>query len=272
MAKQSVAQISIDELKTIQLNVLQAIDSFCTENGISYSMACGTLLGAIRHKGYIPWDDDIDIYLYRADYNRLVNLFPDKYLGSYELVSLEREKEWDFPYAKAFDNRTVLMERSRCRFSIGVNIDIYPIDDVPDKDNKWRRYDRYRRFFCNLYSVKRIQITKERSLIKNLLLCVIKIPLFFVGQRGFAVFLSHFAQKYNGRGYLYAFECVQGLLQKNRFEKRLFESIVKLPFEDKMFCGFKDYDAYLKNAYGDYTQLPPLEKRVSHHDFCAWWK
>ena len=272
MSKEEIGHISGDDLKVIQLNILQAVDSFCIENGICYSMACGTLLGAVRHRGYIPWDDDIDIYLLRKDYDRLVNLFPERYLGCYEMMSLERNMEWDFPYAKAFDNRTVLLENSKSSITIGVNIDIYPIDDVPNDERQWKRYNRIRRFFQKLNSVKRIRLSRERSLIKNIVLSVVKLPLCIISRRHFSLFLSLFAQKFNNKGYSYAFECVQGLLQKNRFKKELFESIVRMPFEDRMFYGFKEYDAYLNNAYGDYTQLPPIEKQVSHHAFMAWWK
>lgn len=267
-----VRTIDTDELKTIQLDVLQAVDKFCTENGIVYSMACGTLLGAVRHKGYIPWDDDIDIYLLRKDYNRLVKSFPKAYLGRYELASLERDSQWTRPYAKAFDNKTQIIENSTDNIQIGINIDVYPIDDVPDDERLWLKYDRRRRFFQRIDVVKSIRISSRRDILKNTALLVMKLPICFLSRRHTARFLSWYSQKNNNKGYTSVFECVQGLLQKHKFNKVLFSSTVRMSFEDRSFMAFQDYDSYLRNAYGDYMQLPPEEKRISHHDFEACWK
>lgn len=264
--------ISIEELKVLQMDVLQAIDQFCQEHSIVYSMACGTLLGAVRHKGYIPWDDDIDIYLLREDYNKLIKSFPKCYQGNYELISLERDEKWDHPYAKAFDNRTIFKENANTSTLIGVNIDIYPIDDVPDDEKEWIKYNKRRRIYQRLNEVKFIRLSRSRSFMKNMILALLKILLCWLSKRQFAMFLNKYAQKYNHKDYSSAFECVQGLLQKHKFSKSLFDSVVKLPFEDRMFLGFKDYDAYLSNGYGNYMQLPPEEKRITHHNFEAWWK
>lgn len=264
--------IDVEELKAIQLDILQAIDKFCEENGIVYSMACGTMLGAVRHKGYIPWDDDIDIYLLREDYNRLIKLFPDTYLGEYKLISLERDIRWDRPYAKAYDSKTLLKENSYTTVDIGVNIDVYPIDDVPDGERQWRKYDRRRRFFQKMDVVKRIRISSRRGIIKNATLWAMKLPFCFLKRRHTARFLNWYSQKNNNKGYTSVFECVQGLLQKHKFSKDLFSSMVRMPFEDRSFMGFADYDAYLRNAYGDYMQLPPEEEQIPHHCFKAFRK
>lgn len=264
--------ISIDEVKKIQLDVLEAIDGFCEGHGIVYSMACGTMLGAVRHKGYIPWDDDIDIYLLREDYRKLVQVFPRVYKGCYELISLERDNRWDRPYAKVFDNRTVVEENANCAVLIGVNIDVYPIDDVPDDKKLWECYNRKRRFYQSLVPIKYMRPSSSKTIIRNTVLMISKIPLMTISSRRIALFLAKYAERYNGKGSNYVFECVQGMLQKNRFKKDLFNDIKKYPFEDREFCGFANYDEYLRNAYGDYMILPPAEKQVSHHDFKAWRK
>lgn len=263
--------IGVEEVKNLQLEVLQAIHSFCDSRKIPYSMACGTMLGAVRHKGYIPWDDDIDIYLLRDDYKRLVSEFPEKYEGRFELISLERNQKWDRPYAKAFDNCTHVQENAYCSVQIGVGIDIYPIDDVPDDEEEWKRYDKRRRLIQKALSIKRMRYTKGRGLRKNLLMFVLKIPVLFVSRRHFAEYIGSYSQKNNNKGYNSVFECVQGLLQKNKFCKKEFQSLSLYAFEDREFYGFSDYDSYLRCGYGDYMQLPPLEKRVIHHDYIASW-
>ena len=97
-----MVELNLDQVKSIQLDVLSAIHRFCCENDIRYSLACGTLLGARRHGGYIPWDDDIDIYMLRADYDKLMSTFPAEYLGFCKIVSLERDARWDRAYAKGY--------------------------------------------------------------------------------------------------------------------------------------------------------------------------
>lgn len=264
--------INIHDVKLIQLDVMSAIDEFCQEHKIKYSLACGSLLGAIRHNGYIPWDDDIDIYLERKDYNRLVHEFPVIYKGKYQIVSLENSHAWNRPYAKAYDNRTVFKEKTTSPISIGINIDIYPVDQVPNDLKLWNSYNKKRRFYQNLFSAKFIAFNKNRALYKNIILAITKFVILPIPTRRFAIFLSKLSQKYNQIDSDYLFENVQGMLQKSPFRKVDFQETMNHTFEDKEFKIMKGYDDYLKNAYGDYMKLPPKEKQVSHHVFEAYWE
>lgn len=264
--------IGLEELKVLQMDVLTAIDKYCTENGITYSLAGGTLLGAIRHKGYIPWDDDIDIYLYRDDYNKLISTFPDTYEGRYKIASLEREKKWLRPYANAYDDLTVCKENTNEKMTIGAKIDIFPIDSVPDDEEEWKEYDKVRRkkqFRLNRYFMK---CSKTRPLSMNIKIAVFHLLNTFLPVRSFAEKLDKLSQIYNDKNTHYVFSNSQGLFVKKRFLKKVFDNVIDLPFEDRKFKGFADYDEYLKNAYGDYMKLPPVERRVSSHTFKAYWK
>lgn len=264
-------EIPFEKIKQIQMEVLEAVHEFCIDNNIKYSLACGTLLGAARHKGYIPWDDDIDIYLLRDDYNKLISSFPIIYKNKYKIISLERNKEWDRPYAKAYDEQTVLIE-SGSFYEIGVNIDIFPIDDVPDNKIKWRRYDFLRRIIQNAYILRFINISQNRTLLKNLVIILNRIFTGLLSKRRFAKLISSFAQIFNKSGNSLCFECVQGVFQKKPFKKTLFDNLELLDFENKRFLGFQDYDEYLKAGFGDWRKLPPIEKQVSHHSFRAYYK
>ena len=245
-------EITPQELKTLQLDVLQAVDAFCRERGIRYSLACGTMLGAVRHKGYIPWDDDLDIYLLREDYNRLMAEFPAEYEGHYELISRERDKRWDLLIAQAYDNRTLFVEGAHTAMNVGVKIDLFPIDDVPDDDAEWLAYDKKRRLLARILLIKGSLLSrKQRSFRKNLGMLLIKIVTFPISRKRLASILDRYAQKFDGKGYRSVFECIQGLLQKHKFSKSLFDSLVDYPFEDRHFPGFADADAYLRNGYGD---------------------
>lgn len=265
-------EIGLEELKALQMDVLTAIDKFCTENGITYSLAGGTLLGAIRHKGYIPWDDDIDIYLYRDDYNKLISTFPELYEGRYKIASLERDKGWVRPYANAYDDRTIVIESSTEKEHIGVNIDLFPIDNVPDDEQEWKKYDIPRRRIQKFHALRFVKLKKGRGFFKNATVLITRWLTFFISKRKVAEYLDKVAQKHNNYETNYVFSNAQGILVKRRFLKKVFDNIVDLPFENRVFKGFADYDEYLRNAYGDYMKLPPVEKRVTHHGFKAYWK
>ena len=262
-------ELNSDELKLLQLKVLDAIHEYCTENNIIYSLACGTLLGAARHKGYIPWDDDIDIYMYRDDYNRLVDSFPEVYKNRYKIVSLERDRNWDRTSAKAYDVLTDLQEPGST-YPLGVNIDIFPIDDVPDDEAEWLSFDRLRRRMCNLLSFRRYaKVSPHRAFYKDLVIRALKC---FTNCRQLSRMLDRYVQRYNHKGYKRCFESCTAIITVNPFPKKLFNDLVLLPFEDREYYAFADYDTYLTSAYGNWQQLPPKEKRVSHHTFKAYWK
>ena len=266
--------IDLEGLKTLQLDLLQAVDAFCEESGIAYSLSCGTMLGAVRHKGYIPWDDDIDICLLREDYNKLVSSFPKALNDKYVFVSLERDSKWDRAYGKIYDARTLFFEPTREKdkgYPLGINIDVFPIDNVTEEENQWIVYNKRRLFLQKAYSIKYIEF-KDRVWYKNLSLLLLKVLLMPFSKRYMAQILDKWAQKYNKTNTQKVFECSQGLHLKHSFNKRIFFQMKKYPFEDRFFMGFANYDEYLKNAYGDYMKLPPVEKQVSHHEFEAFWK
>ena len=262
--------IELPELKVLQMDILNVVHEFCQQNGIQYSLGCGTLLGAIRHKGYIPWDDDIDIYVLRDDYNKLLSLFP-QYLNNIRIVSIERDSKWVKPYAKAYDDRTICDEGGKLD-NIGVSIDIFPIDAVPFKENDWLSFNRKRRFLHHLYEAKFESFSRNRALYRNIALGLSKAIVLFASPRKVCEYFDRFVQKYNKIDSTYVFESCQGMLQKNRFKKSNMESFIDLPFEDRVYKGMKEFDEYLTNGFGDYMKLPPEEKRVSHHDIKAWWK
>jgi lipopolysaccharide cholinephosphotransferase len=265
-------EITLEELKVLQMDVLSAIDNFCQHNNITYSMSNGTMLGAIRHKGYIPWDDDIDIYMLRDDYEKLMQLFPPVYNGHYCIVSLERSEKWDFPYAKAYDNRTVVYENALYNELYGVNIDIFPIDDVPDDDKIWHGYDVERRKLYNsqLHLYYHFPFSfKPKKFVRWIYHGLQKA---IYSRRKRAEKINRNAQKWRGQGFKYVFETCQGVFQKNKFRKDIFNNMKSYPFEDRYFMGFENFDEYLRNGFGDYMKLPPVEKRITHHSFEAYWK
>lgn len=265
-------QIELEERKQIQMDILESVERFCVEHHIKYSIACGTLLGAIRHGGYIPWDDDIDIYMLREDYNKFENEFPRLWEDKYELVSLNREPLWNNMFSKVCDTRTIVVERILAQEGIGINIDIFPIDDIPDNDEEWAKFNKQRRKDFELTRRAAMCVSPNRPWWENILIRLLKLRFIFFNPREFGFYRNEMIQQHNGKGYKRVFETSSGMRVKNPFPKELFDSIVKIPFEDRNFYAFQNHKEYLTCTFGDYMQLPPVEKRRSFHTYDTYWK
>ena len=272
-------EISLEEQKIIQLQMLKKVDTFCNRNGINYSLYWGTLLGAIRHKGYIPWDDDIDIMMPRPDYMRFVTTFNGIY-PELTVYAPEIDKNYFETYANIIDNRTILFEEKNNHrgYDIGLKIDLIPFDGVPDD---------YNDYCAVVKEVKKIgtklaykKWTKQsfkhcfnNSTIKVFLITVFKcFKLLFVPYSSLQKRLLNFITSIPFSSANYVDNIAFPIYPNTRMGRSSFNEYVRVPFEDHYFPVIKDYDTLLKLCYGDYMTLPPEEKRVAHHGFTAYWK
>lgn len=265
---------SSNELKNIQFNILLAFHNFCTTHNIKYSLAAGTLIGAVRHKGFIPWDDDIDVYLLRDDYNRFIKLFPEKYNENLSLVTMERDNKWHRAYGKLYDNRTVMKEPYVDIYNdLGVGIDVFPVDDVPDNHDEWLKYERKRRFLRDIHNIKNMTVSSRRSILKNIIILVGHLVMYPFSFSYLTRKLDVYCQKHNGRGYSHVYEnCLGAYNSRHPWLRKDIEEVTDATFEGHTVKIMRGYDDYLTCVYGDYMKLPPLEKRVTHHCFIAYWK
>ena len=135
-------QINIEEIRKLQISILLYVHEFCKKNNIRYSLSGGTLLGAVRHKGYIPWDDDIDIMMPRPDYERFVNEFNENRKDvEYKVICSYNDSQFFQPFAKVVNTKTFLKETyKRPVAQMGVYIDVFPIDGLPNDEQKREKY------------------------------------------------------------------------------------------------------------------------------------
>ena len=256
-------EIDIKSLRQIQLDILNVIDTFCKENGIKYWLDKGTLLGAIRHKGYIPWDDDIDIGMLREDYETFRQTFKS---DRYKLITVYNEPNMFCPFGKVVDTDTYLIEDNKYLLSVNIDVDIY--DNAPDNNiqSVFDNRDKLRR----LSSLSK-QTDKELGTgLKGLIKRVRRNYLKSKGQNYYLFAMIKNATKYNKK----ETKLVANFLEYGRcaVEKEVFDSTVLVPFEGKEYPAPVGYDRLLTAYFGDYMTPPPEEKQITHHNLKAYMR
>ncbi|EGP5038365.1 LicD family protein [Enterococcus lactis] len=257
--------LSTKEIHDGLLDLLKFFDQFCQKHNLTYFLAGGTLLGAIRHKGFIPWDDDADIIMPREDYNKLISLSLE--LPAYlELKALEIDNKWEYAFAKINDTRTYIDDDYRIA-QHGLFLDIFPIDSAPE--NKYTQKYLVKRMkmldvFRGAQSKKKFKPEEKFIFIKKIISKYAKSK----GANYFAVKMNQLANSTNKRYANSKFKgvCVSTIYGVREFlPTSTFSEVTYVEFEDTTLSIPKDYKTYLESLYGDYMQLPPLEKQKGDH-------
>lgn len=266
-------KIENNEIKQIQLSILKFVHEFCIENSINYSLCGGTLIGAIRHKGYIPWDDDVDIMMPRPDYERFVELFNSKKFENYRVISSDLYKEYFSPHAKVMDTRTFLDEKyDRKVMALCANIDVFPVDGLPDdkvkRDRYWFRIFKIRNLNTVVYAKNLVSEHGFKKIVRRILFVFFKLlPANFIAKR-----INKMARKNPFNNSSFVAVSVFGYGRKEEISAKAFDSYIDMDFENLKLKVISGFDIYLSSLYGDYMQLPPEEKRVAKHGFDVYWR
>ena len=267
-------ELSTEELKSLQLDMLKQIDAVCIDNNIDYFITGGTLLGAVRHNGYIPWDDDIDIAMPRKDYDRFLTLFESYGFDKYGIVSIKSTKGYYLPYAKVIHKDTVLYESVSHGIPIGVFVDVFPLDAMPQNRTQalafFNKISRYRR----ILTLKNLVWSRNRAIYKNLVIEIGHLLLFLYPRVFLLKQIDRLSRLYEADE-LSQYVCTVVSATygyKEIIERNWFYPLTRHAFEHLTINIPFNYDALLTNLYGDYLCLPPIEKRVTHHSFVAYWK
>ena len=244
------------------LDMLLWFHNYCMDNHITYYAAGGTVIGAARHNGFIPWDDDIDIVVPRRDYNRLIKLFSEK-VGHYYLESPYSEnKDFLYSYTKLYDTNTTLMERGNIECKRGVYIDIFPLDGIgttyDEAIKNFKKVDMVNMFL----RTRTCAIRKGRRWYKNLSILLSKcIPSVLVDNKKLSIQLDYLANSINNDQADYVANLMGSYREKEIVKRELFGKPVLHQFENISIFIPERYDEYLSKIYGEWKKLPPIEKR-----------
>lgn len=256
----------IKELQQIELTILKEFDCICTKYGISYFLVGGSLLGCIRHKGFIPWDDDIDVGMLRDEYDKFIKVCKTDLNDSYFFQDMMSENNCGLVFGKIRKNNTILSEEYSYHlpFHQGVWIDIFPYDNV--SNNKWIRTFHYYNVLImkNLYIIKcGYKNPHPESKVYFLVYTICK----FIGKPFSLKFyinrLDKLMRKYNHKNTEYAFPFGGAYPKKDTIKKNILLQVERREFNNFECMALCDYHTYLTQLYGDYMVLPPIEKRTS---------
>lgn len=261
-------KMDLKEMKECLLRIMEYIDKICRENNIRYTIVGGTLIGAIRHKGFIPWDDDIDIALERNEYEKLIKIFNFQSNGKYKILDYRNTKKYYYPFAKIVDTETYLDEERylNCK-ELGVYIDIFPIDKISKKNIKFKilRLKILNKLFC--LSVCNNEYYKNKPLGKKI---IRKLSLIH-NYEWYIKKLDKYAQIENEKECEYKGIMVVGQGKKDIYPKDIFDEYEDYIFEDIKLMGIKNYNKLLEHRFGNYMKLPPENERRSEHLMNAYF-
>lgn len=268
------------DIQSVGLAILKDIHEFCSANGIVYSLYGGTMLGAVRHKGFIPWDDDVDIAMPRQDYNRFVKSYISQ--NGYELFCPENDSSW-LTFARVCEMKKTEVVNNWipwCNQRTGVWVDIFPLDgasdNISDVQNTISSLEQKNKVLTRFRATKGTPFFHKHSLKERLLYT--RICFLMRLWRGDIDLLrkSYIDEcasiPFGATKHFSNFAYVSGYGIREYQEQEQFSSIITLPFEDGVFNCLSGYDQHMRNKYGDYMTPPKQKKQLGHAYYDFYWR
>lgn len=265
-------KLCVKEIQNISLDILVEFDRFCRTNNLKYYLAWGTLLGAVRHQGFIPWDDDVDVFMPRPDFEKFQKIYTDH--DNYKLYSTKRVKKYFLTHMKLCNIKTYQIKNNGEKDERGVDIDIFALDGQnPDLNKAKKIYSKTHKKFLKYIAKSDGRTYLLPVTMKN------RILLYFthlLEQNGILNYISKKIDRQFRYFDYYSTDIISpahaifsgGYLW---WKKDVFSDGIELTFEGKEFCAPRKYDELLTKTYGEYMKLPPLEKQVSTHQEKYYW-
>lgn len=261
-------EINLEESKKILFKILQAVDDCCRKNNIQYSLTYGTLIGAVRHKGFIPWDDDIDLMMTRDNYERFLSLFDGG--QDYNVMTLSPDSDWWPCVTRICAKNTQVFFNGSNKSEHGLWVAILPVDNVPDDCIERDKY-RYKIKHCfDVLIFKKRMLDhspiKYRDIIKSFVRFLISpINMYKVGLHAEKIKSKYRNCKTN------KVSMWNEYARHTIFPAFFVENYIELEFEGQKYMCVKEYDAFLKLVYGNYMQFPPENERIPLHNYKSYY-
>lgn len=256
---------TLQHIKDVELMILKDFAKICEDNNIDYYLIYGTQIGAIRHQGFIPWDDDVDVILFREDYEKFLKVMEDNPHDKYTIFDSRYNKEYFFQFGRMSLNGTYWAEYwdEQVSFKLGIHIDLFILDNLPNNKFKRKLFIQRCYFVARLYSISVLKFDNYSKWLNLLLNCVHNLfRIFGFTPNYFHNKLSRLFRKYENNDGKYVTDLT--LMEKVTFLKSDYKPSKKVKFEDmETYIPNNDFNT-LTPIYGDYMQLPPKEKRVAH--------
>lgn len=265
--------LNITEIQNVSLQILKEIATICEQHNFRYTLAFGTLIGAIRHRGFIPWDDDVDIIMPRSDYERFLKYLVNNPVKNLKVFNHKYVRGYPLGISRICDMRYKIEDSNwKQDVDMGIFVDVYPLDGLADTYEEAKKAfsftDKSRANLLRLIK-KDSPKFKFKSLFKDFRFWISEIKLRILG-------LEYIHSKLEKEARMRPFEKYKFVGVSNWnwahivFQRDWFNEFIRVPFEDCEFNIISHYDEMLREEYGDYMQLPPIEKRTYHHQYIAY--
>ncbi len=269
-----MVELTDEQLKQVEQSVLDRFAALCLRQGWRYTLIGGTLLGAVRHKGFIPWDDDIDVAMPRTDYDKLVAYCREN-KPPFGYVFHETDKTWTSLAGKIYDEDTVIVDTVVNRFDskCGVFVDVFPIDGMgnsKEEAEKTMKKSRFNRELLNAISWKKFSKSKTHGWIYEPFRFAFYLLSRCANPQKTIRKIEKTFRKYDFETSAYVGIVCGSYRNREIFPRSVYDKYAALPFEDTEYAAIEQATTYLSQIYGNYMALPPEEKRVSHHTFTAY--